>query len=57
VTRHQRLDILIANAGITHRAQLAEWTSEAWDGRKAIKERHHNRSLTVSFTNLSSRQA
>jgi short chain dehydrogenase len=31
VTRHQRLDILIANAGITHRAQLAEWTSEAWD--------------------------
>ena len=31
VTRHQRLDILIANAGITHRAQLAEWTSGAWD--------------------------
>src|SRR5262249_32936587 len=31
VTRHQRLDILIANAGVTHRAQLADWTSEAWD--------------------------
>ncbi len=31
VTRHQRLDILIANAGITRRGQLAEWTSEAWD--------------------------
>src|SRR5215467_14139386 len=31
VTRHLRLDILIANAGVTHRAQLADWTSEAWD--------------------------
>ncbi len=31
VTRYQRLDILIANAGITHRAQLADWTPEAWD--------------------------
>ncbi len=31
VAYHQRLDILIANAGITHRAQLADWTSEAWD--------------------------
>src|SRR5215472_8250987 len=31
VARHNRLDILIANAGVTHRAQLADWTSEAWD--------------------------
>ena len=31
VARHRRLDILIANAGVTHRAQLADWTSEAWD--------------------------
>lgn len=31
VARHQRLDILIANAGVTHRAQLADWTPEAWD--------------------------
>ena len=30
VARHQRLDVLIANAGVTHRAQLADWTSEAW---------------------------
>jgi gluconate 5-dehydrogenase len=31
VDHHQRLDILIANAGVTHRAQLADWTPEAWD--------------------------
>jgi gluconate 5-dehydrogenase len=31
VASHRHLDILIANAGITHRAPLAEWTSEAWD--------------------------
>jgi len=31
VAHHQRLDILIANAGITHRAQLADWTEEAWN--------------------------
>lgn len=31
VARHHRIDILIANAGVTHRAQLADWTSEAWD--------------------------
>lgn len=31
VARHRRLDILIANAGITHRAQLADWTAEAWN--------------------------
>jgi gluconate 5-dehydrogenase len=31
VAHHQRLDILIANAGIAHRAPLADWTSEAWD--------------------------
>jgi gluconate 5-dehydrogenase len=29
VARHRRLDILIANAGVTHRAPLADWTSEA----------------------------
>jgi len=29
--RHGRLDILIANAGVMHRAPLAEWTPEAWD--------------------------
>src|SRR5215471_13237292 len=31
VTNHHRLDVLIANAGIIHRAQLAESTPEAWD--------------------------
>src|SRR5262249_16479614 len=31
VANHHRLDILIANAGIIHRAQLADWTPEAWD--------------------------
>ncbi len=31
LSRHHRLDILIANAGVTHRAQLADWTSDAWD--------------------------
>jgi len=31
VARHGRLDILIANAGIHHRAALADWTPEAWD--------------------------
>jgi gluconate 5-dehydrogenase len=31
IADHQRLDVLIANAGIIHRAQLADWTSEAWD--------------------------
>src|SRR5262249_9191670 len=31
LARHGRLDILIANAGITHRAALADWTPEAWD--------------------------
>jgi gluconate 5-dehydrogenase len=31
VPHHGRLDILVANAGITHRAQLADWTSEAWN--------------------------
>lgn len=30
-TRHGRLDILVANAGIAHRALLADWTPEAWD--------------------------
>lgn len=29
--RHDRLDILLANAGMMHRAPFAEWTSEAWD--------------------------
>jgi gluconate 5-dehydrogenase len=31
VAHHHRLDILIANAGIIHRAPLADWTPEAWD--------------------------
>jgi len=31
LARHHRLDILIANAGITHRAALADWTPEVWD--------------------------
>jgi gluconate 5-dehydrogenase len=31
VADHHHLDILIANAGIIHRAPLADWTSEAWD--------------------------
>jgi len=31
VARHGRLDILIANAGLHHRAALADWTPEAWD--------------------------
>jgi gluconate 5-dehydrogenase len=31
LTNHHRLDILIANAGIIHRAPLADWTLEAWD--------------------------
>src|SRR5262249_33047617 len=31
VAQHRRLDILIANAGVTHRAPLADWTPEAWD--------------------------
>jgi gluconate 5-dehydrogenase len=31
VAHHHRLDILIANAGIIHRAPLADWTAEAWD--------------------------
>jgi gluconate 5-dehydrogenase len=29
--RYGRLDILVANAGMLHRAPLAEWTPEAWD--------------------------
>ncbi len=31
VAHHHRLDILIANAGIIHRAPLADWTWQAWD--------------------------
>jgi gluconate 5-dehydrogenase len=31
IADHQRLDVLIANAGIIHRAQLEDWTPEAWD--------------------------
>jgi gluconate 5-dehydrogenase len=26
-----RLDIVVANAGLTHRAALADWTAEDWD--------------------------
>jgi gluconate 5-dehydrogenase len=31
-----RLDILIANAGVTHRAALADWTAQDWDRMLAI---------------------
>jgi gluconate 5-dehydrogenase len=31
ITRMGRLDILIANAGVTHRAPLPEWTAQDWD--------------------------
>jgi gluconate 5-dehydrogenase len=31
VTRHGRLDILVANAGINHRVPLADWTPADWD--------------------------
>lgn len=31
IGRMGRLDIVIANAGLTHRAPLADWTSEDWD--------------------------
>src|SRR5262249_19984872 len=31
IGRMGRLDILIANAGVTHRAPLAEWTAPDWD--------------------------
>ena len=36
VARHERVDILIANAGIHHRAALADWTPEAWDQILAV---------------------
>src|SRR5262245_35549093 len=31
VARHGRLDILVANAGIIHRAPLDDWTPEDWE--------------------------
>jgi gluconate 5-dehydrogenase len=31
ITRHGRLDILVANAGINHRVPLADWTPVDWD--------------------------
>jgi gluconate 5-dehydrogenase len=31
VRQTDRLDIVIANAGVTHRAVLAEWTAQDWD--------------------------
>jgi gluconate 5-dehydrogenase len=31
ITRMGRLDILIANAGVAHRAPLPEWTAQDWD--------------------------
>ena len=31
VARHGRLNILVANAGIIHRAKLEDWTPDAWD--------------------------
>jgi gluconate 5-dehydrogenase len=36
VAHHGKLDILVANAGINHRATLADWTSEAWDEVHAV---------------------
>jgi gluconate 5-dehydrogenase len=36
VTRFGRLDILIGNAGHTHRAPLADWTLEDWNAMFAI---------------------
>jgi gluconate 5-dehydrogenase len=36
VTRFGRLDILICNAGYTHRAPLADWTLEDWNAMLAI---------------------
>jgi hypothetical protein len=43
-------------AGTAARPNAPNRCAHALPG-KAIKERHHNRSLAVSFTNLSSRQA
>jgi gluconate 5-dehydrogenase len=34
--RFGRLDILVCNAGHTHRAPLAEWTAEDWNAMLAI---------------------
>jgi gluconate 5-dehydrogenase len=31
ITRHGRLDILVANAGIIHRVPLDDWTPADWD--------------------------
>src|SRR5262245_66432961 len=31
ITRMGRLDIVIANAGVTHRAALADWKAQDWD--------------------------
>ena len=36
VRRFGRLDILVCNAGHTHRAPLAEWTAEDWNAMLAI---------------------
>src|SRR5258705_8369481 len=31
ISQMGRLDIMIANAGVTHRAALADWTAQDWD--------------------------
>lgn len=36
VSQLGRLDIVIANAGVTHRAALADWTADDWDRMLAI---------------------
>jgi len=36
VAYHGRLDILVANAGITHRVPLADWTTADWDRILAV---------------------
>jgi|HubBroStandDraft_4_1064222.scaffolds.fasta_scaffold19775_3 gluconate 5-dehydrogenase len=36
VRRFRRLDILVCNAGHTHRAPLAEWTVEDWNAMLAV---------------------
>ncbi len=36
VAHHGKLDVLVANAGINHRAALADWTPRAWDEVHAV---------------------
>jgi gluconate 5-dehydrogenase len=64
LARNERLDILIANAGITHRGALGEWTPEMWNevlatnltacfflaqrAAAAMRERRHGRIIFTS---------